>query len=1006
VKKGLFQFLLILLFSFAQQLFGQNETFIHFTEDDGLSSNITRSITKDADGFMWFGTDNGLSKYDGSRFINYRKTDGLPGNGVWSLASDKKGNVYAGCYLGGLCILKNNKISKVLHLNSKYPDSFRRLYYSEENKILVAGTDFGLFLLKDTTFYEVKFEKSPNFKISVLNIIEYKGYIYSTHFTQKEQGRGLFRLKINPDHPQLSTIERIDKGIRENYSLTVVNDTLYTNKASSLITVPINNLLNQNEFIDIRKKFLPWVSCRINNHKILVGGFSGNVDMNSGLELIDLYSKKKQSLPLELSRSTVNDLLCDSINGVTWICADNGIYGMFTTPFLTRKITGVIGLKDVICFGNDIYFLGNEWIYEMINDKFIKKYSVKVVEDSIIRFRDAALRKEKLTLESPLVDPSPPNLICLKVIDKKLFVISNNGTISLPLLSLFFPIASSNFVFDKKGGCINAVEYSKVRYHPSKEKFEFIVIPEKNGGIRNVIKMIYLNQVCYMVTWQNGIYAIRNDTIYNLNPSNSVIDNFLTDIEKDPFGEIWCTSNEGHLFHIGFNPDLKVLSRIGQENSALIGDNFKWLKFNDQNLYVGTNKGLNIIDIKSLNQHQIDTINFYNHFNGYENVSADAPSSDGQGNIYLYTPNDLIEVKKEPVRPIVAKFIIDDIRIDNKTVKITELSNIVLTSTTKDISISFLLLKYPSSKNTIYRYRLNEGNWIIDNKINLEPIKSGDYSIELGALDKESGKRYGEIIKFQIDFPFWEKWWFLLLLICFVIIITFAIVKFRVRTIKKQQSAKYHLLIQISELQIRSLQVQMNPHFIFNSLNSIQNFVATQNTRDAITYLGALGSLIRMNLEYVSRETITLEQEIEFLQEYIKIELMRFKKKLRIELKNEIQDRNIPIPPMIVQPIIENAIKHGIRQLDSGGLISVNFVIENGGIKITIEDNGVGRKEAELKVEKNHHSKGLGLINERLQLLNQKHKTDRFSLEVIDLIEDGRPSGTRVLINLASLISI
>jgi len=133
---------------------------------------------------------------------------------------------------------------------------------------------------------------------------------------------------------------------------------------------------------------------------------------------------------------------------------------------------------------------------------------------------------------------------------------------------------------------------------------------------------------------------------------------------------------------------------------------------------------------------------------------------------------------------------------------------------------------------------------------------------------------------------------------------------------------------------------------------------------------------------------------------------MRFKKKLRIELKNEIQDRNIPIPPMIVQPIIENAIKHGIRQLDSGGLISVNFVIENGGIKITIEDNGVGRKEAELKVEKNHHSKGLGLINERLQLLNQKHKTDRFSLEVIDLIEDGRPSGTRVLINLASLISI
>ena len=1002
MNKKLFQLLIIFLLAFIQRSFAQGDNFIHLTEDDGLINNTIKCILKDSDGYLWLGTENGLSKYDGTKFINYRKSDGLPGIGVWALASNKSGTIYAGCYVGGLCILENNRVTKILHIKSKYPDTFRRLLFSQENNILVAGTDYGLFLLKDTTFFEVPFNKASDKKTSILNIFEYKGNIYTTHAGAQGEGCGLFKLKIDRDHPQLSTIEEIDKENGCYYSLAILHDTLYTNKSSNLITVAVNNTTDQNEGIKLKNKFLPWISCAISNHEILVGGFASNVDKDGGLELIDLKTKKVQTCPIDLTRSTVNDIFCDTLSGVTWIGADNGLYGMFKTPFNIFKINELGGLKDAAYLKSQIYLLGSKGVYTFKDQQIKKEYSINVIEDSILKFRNEHIHSEHVDLTKYLIDQNPPNVNYLKVIDDKLYLVSNNGSVPLDLKS-YLPFSGKNFVFDDKGGCFFVPEYAKLWYYPRLEKLDCRIFSEQTGGIGNVIKIIYSKKICYLITWNRGLYAIRDNQIYNLNQSNSTIDNYLTDIELDPAGELWCTSLDGHLFQIGFDTDLHVLTTIGKENSGLIGDNYKWLKFNSNNLYLGTNKGINILDIQRFKDGRYDLLNFYNRYNGWEQSEADSPFTDDKGNIYLFTTNNLIEIKNLPIDQCIAKLAVDAITVDNKSMEISGLSNNILSSNTKNITISFLLLKYPSSKNTLCRYKLNDGNWVVDNRINLEPLKSGDYSIELDVLDKESGRHYGKIINFKIDYPVWQMWWFSLILVISLIIIALFILRLRVQTVKKQQAAKYHLIRQISELQIRSLQVQMNPHFIFNSLNSIQNFIVTQNTKEAIIYLGSLGSLIRMNLENVVKEAITLEQEIDFLKEYIKIEQMRFKKKLKIVLNNEIPNRNMLLPPMIVQPIIENAIKHGVLQLDGGGLIVVNFTNVDGITMIAIEDNGVGRKESQLKADKNHNSKGLGLIEERLQLLNQKHNTDQFSLEVIDLIHEDQPTGTKVILNLLAL---
>jgi LytS/YehU family sensor histidine kinase len=272
--------------------------------------------------------------------------------------------------------------------------------------------------------------------------------------------------------------------------------------------------------------------------------------------------------------------------------------------------------------------------------------------------------------------------------------------------------------------------------------------------------------------------------------------------------------------------------------------------------------------------------------------------------------------------------------------------------------------------------------------------------IDIEAADLENHCIYRDQIYFKIALPFWQKWWFILTIIITVGLISYLIIRWRIRTYKIQHEEKTRLIRTNSDLQIQSLQVQMNPHFVFNSLNSIQNFILSSKIEDAILYLGHLGTIIRMNLENVSKEFIHLEEEIQFLKKYIAIETLRFKEKLDIRLTNTVTDHSILIPPMLVQPIIENAIKHGVRHLNHTGIIQICFSIENGLLHVTIEDNGIGRKQSALTVDKNHKSLGLALIRKRIKLLNEKNQSNDFNLYIEDLQDNGQPSGTKVCITL------
>jgi len=199
----------------------------------------------------------------------------------------------------------------------------------------------------------------------------------------------------------------------------------------------------------------------------------------------------------------------------------------------------------------------------------------------------------------------------------------------------------------------------------------------------------------------------------------------------------------------------------------------------------------------------------------------------------------------------------------------------------------------------------------------------------------------------------------------------------------------------------RLLRAQMNPHFIFNSLASIQNFVINENSDQASVYLSRFSQLVRNILDNSVEEYVPLEKEISTIENYLELQKVRYGGKFdfKITIDEKIDQENMKIPPMLAQPFIENAIEHGIRHRETPGHIDIRFHLQDGLIRFEVEDNGVGREKAheiESKQRSRHRSMATSLTRDRLNTLNKKLKK-KIRMEIVDRKdESGKACGTRV----------
>jgi len=252
--------------------------------------------------------------------------------------------------------------------------------------------------------------------------------------------------------------------------------------------------------------------------------------------------------------------------------------------------------------------------------------------------------------------------------------------------------------------------------------------------------------------------------------------------------------------------------------------------------------------------------------------------------------------------------------------------------------------------------------------------------------------------------PWWQTWWFIgfnIIIALTILYFTFLYYTFRIKTKHELEKKMLYLEKEFIEAQQKALRYQMNPHFIFNSMNSIQNFILQKKEEEAHLYLTNFSSLMRKILENSKHSTISLQEEIETVQLYLDLESLRFRDQFNYEIivAEKLNPMNVTIPPMLLQPYLENAIWHGLVPKKGNGKITIEFKIYNrNNLLISISDNGIGReKAAEISSKRKHHKPtGMRNIEERLELMNRLNETN-MRVKVTDLKnQKGDAIGTRV----------
>ncbi len=418
-------------------------------------------------------------------------------------------------------------------------------------------------------------------------------------------------------------------------------------------------------------------------------------------------------------------------------------------------------------------------------------------------------------------------------------------------------------------------------------------------------------------------------------------------------------------------------------------------------LWIATLNGLSSFDPKL---HTF--INYYKEDglqdNEFSNASIKLQNGNlafgGKNGITIFNPQTLFINKTPP------KITFSSFKVFGKKIEFNPFSSkpVQLSYNENYFTIEYAALDFSKPDNIKYQYQLEgvDKDWIqTDGRVaKYTNIDYGNYTFTVKASNGDGvWNEEGKSIQIHISPPFWKTYWFILLELIGLISFIILIIKYR--------ENKIHEKMQYQLLEQKLLRSQMNPHFIFNSLSSIQSFIFENNPLEAGSYLSRFAELIRSILYNSREEYILLEKEVQTLKNYFDLQQLRYNHSFDylIEIDPLIHSDLIQIPPMLAQPFIENAIEHGIKRIKKRGLITVSFKLDktNNTINLTISDNGIGllaSQKNKVKSPKSHKSLATVIAKERLSVLNKKAGKKKYSLRIETIIDSNKEvQGTKVI---------
>lgn len=945
----------------------QNYVTKNFTIKDGLPSNEVYCALQDNQGKIWFGTDAGISVFNGFYFKNYTIKDGLLDNSIFAMNMDEKGRIWFGSlnrlafyFENGRFVPAVNKEGDTILLPRReildIKVSKEAIYYCTSTKTfkifeanncfemveLVEEPDGYDFVLSQIDEKQVCLaERHLTFTDNIINgLVNVEGYKKHYKFTADPQSM----------NSGFCTALRTDSCIILTSSKTIVKlykngRTEVTSQADEILKTKIirNTFFTQTRQGGIKPyKLNDFVKSYSTNP--LFDGFtitSYFLDRESGFWATSLENGVFYSTIIDSKIYTVNSdynyniVKLDTLFGDVWIISKTGGLMRLKELALNKKVSG----KELISEGeirnvND----GRMWDKYLVVSITIR---TKVFEYDGKEFRQKkVINKPFRTLSNVrngiLYGGIRDSIYEIKNLEVKLFINRKFNEI----FSIYN--AGDSLLIGSNQGleiCRNGKLYTYPLFTNLKERVQII---------RKNIQNTYI-----MGTKSSGVLFLYKFGILNLTTKHGLLSNNITDILCTNDSTTWVASKFG-LSKIVITSNEKYRIENFNSSNGLLFDNITSLAFKNGLLYIGAVEGFFAMEEKDLKLNPV---------------------------LPIITLDKIVSVKTNRQDTL--------FRYDNNDIKI-----VLSVSTFRNFGKIKARYKLKRSDTTYYYTTVNNG------EITLLHLESGEYQFSIEVANNSGVWSKPLVVNFEIETPYWRKTWFIILCVFLLLVVGSMIFITRLRVITRRDKEKAMVELQLEELKNKALRLQMNPHFLFNALNSIQGYYASGDTTKAKLFIHNLSNLLRQILENTNKDTITLEMELQLIKYYMELNKLRLDKVFNYEIS--IQDGLLPheilVPPLIMQPFLENAFVHALPTSDKDGLILVLVKNENELLKIEIVDNGVGRKEAEkVKRDLKHKSMGIQVTKDRIELANRKNIK---SLEIIDLYEGEVAKGTKVIIRI------
>ena len=952
--------ILLTLFLFVSNLgLSQNPYHITIDKTSGLPSNSVYDIFQDSKGFMWFATGKGLCRYDGNNFKTFTADFQTSKSGS-CIAEDAFGRIWYANFDGFLYYVEKGSLKALPQKTSlgyyRFGIIQNELFLIQPNAVLVY----------DLKSLKVKFKHSITDKqVSFCFGTKEKFYVLG-NYLYEFSAKNIFKKYNIPDNFENDIITPIINTWNQKLIINSKSTAIYYSfEKGKFSKFKLNNSIDFTQNTAITDDAI-WI-CTPN-----------------GMHKIDLLSNQNKTY---FTDQNISYILKDKHNNY-WISTLNkGVLFIqdFSNNFIDLqprpnslslgKNEVFIGAEKDLIYKLNCKNLQTEIIYESKSNHSISQIFADTINEKVFfnSFKFNILNKNnQITNEFSIAIKD------IKKVDKKYFSFAASGILGI-------------FCVDKnlKSSWDTIFEKNK------KEDFsgfnQALLLNNTNG---KSTEYNAINNTIYYAT-NNGLIAITNDgKTQELKHKNETL--FLVKIQKYKDNIIGLSTAE-KLYSINAE---NVVTRF-KLPEFIAKEKFNRFFIRNQYCYLFSTNSVYEYDFETQNTQKVISLS-----NDIE--ATDVILKNNQ--LFFATSKGIVIKNRNEIgnfpKP---KLIINEIQINGKRREVNQLKE--LNPDENDIAINFSTLAFVPNESYSVSYKINNSEWktldLNDKNLKLYSLASGNYTIQL-AIKHDNLKIDLQTIQFEIKKPFWLKPLFLFGFGFVFLGLIYTFYKLQILKLEKRNQLlleKVNLEKNLNQSKLKAIKSQMNPHFFYNALNTIQSFILSNDKKQAVSYLSKFSNLTRTILEMTEKETISIAEEVKTLGLYLDIEKARFEEDFNYQIlvDDEIDAENIKIPTMLLQPYVENAVKHGLLHKQGEKAVTIHFQKETEHIKISIDDNGIGRqKSTELNAikNKNHNSFATEAMQNRVNLLNQYNQKN-ISIQYIDKTNlNNQSTGTTVVFEI------